>query len=257
MRYLLAISMVLWSMCSGQAQDFRTKEFLPLSVGNSWTYIHSYHVNTNFISDPDIPTAESDDIDNLGGAIFYEKEVTITINQTEVIDGETYYVFSEMPYSWPPPPYFFLAGKSVRWGADGALILRDKGSEVSLFRFNSNQDGIRISYPISGHDGDTLAVGSLERYVGALRYGFVFLGLRPYKFESRGATWIYSFGMETCDLTIPAEDFLIKYNILSARVAHIGDRTVLPSDILFPTNVESGSWGSIKNATTFTPESDP
>ena len=105
------ILVVLWWAGSSEADDDQQPhQMLPLAVGNSWVYEH-------------LPGQEVD------------RDVTISITHTEDIDGHTYHVFSDMPYEDPPVPYFFIAGKKVRWEND-RLLFRQQGEDVAFFRFD-------------------------------------------------------------------------------------------------------------------------
>ena len=96
-----------WVVSWAEAEE-RIHQMLPLAVGNSWVYDH-------FLPD--------------------SGDVTISITHTEDIEGHTYHVFSDMPYEDPPVPYFFIAGKKVRWEGDH-LLFRQQDRDVAFFRFN-------------------------------------------------------------------------------------------------------------------------
>lgn len=91
---------------------------LPLAVGNSWDYRH-------FVTDSETGTR-------------HDEIVTIGITHKENIEGHTYHVFSDMPYEDPPVPFFFLAGKKVRWEGNH-LLFRQVDRDVALFRFNPSE----------------------------------------------------------------------------------------------------------------------
>ena len=118
-RLLLAVLLSLSGVLPVAATDYEASDYLPLAVGNSWTYEHEYY-----------------DIGLSGGGLplysayldqwpandepFRYPEVTISVLNMEVIDGKTYYVISDMPANWPPAPPHFIAGKKLRW--EDALI---------------------------------------------------------------------------------------------------------------------------------------
>ena len=101
--------------------------FVPLEVGNRWTYEHSYVNDWHGIGEPfEIPP---------GYLTFAEKIVTIEITHTEVIDGLEYFVFSDADYDWPPLPDFFWGGKKVRLSDEGFLIFRWNGQDIPVYDF--------------------------------------------------------------------------------------------------------------------------
>ena len=70
-------------------------------------------------------------------------QFTITVERTEVIDGKTYYVISDMLTNWPPAPPHFIAGKKLRWEGSH-LMERTADGEQAIFRF----DGTTADYNI-------------------------------------------------------------------------------------------------------------
>ena len=51
---------------------------------------------------------------------------------TEVIDGKTYYVLSDMPANWPPAPPHFIAGKKLRWAGTHLMERTADGEQVCV-----------------------------------------------------------------------------------------------------------------------------
>ena len=101
------------------AQEKNVEDYLPLAVGNSWTY--NYWFNDELQSTPQRG----------------ETEFTISILRTEVIDGDTYYVFSDPTYwiSRSRLPDHFLAGKKLRW--EGTQLMEHDGvSSFSIYHFD-------------------------------------------------------------------------------------------------------------------------
>ncbi|MCE2449740.1 MAG: hypothetical protein J4F35_15580 [Candidatus Latescibacteria bacterium] len=88
-------------------------EYIPLEVGNGWTYEHSYY---------SWPKNET-------------KIVAIEITHTEVIDGLAYFVFSGPDYDWPPLPDFFWGGKKVRLFDERFLVFRWNGQDRPVYDF--------------------------------------------------------------------------------------------------------------------------
>ena len=113
-------------------------EYLPLAVGNSWTYKHVY---SNALHGAEGPLPLEDEwsfpIDPL---LSPEPTVTIEITHTEVIDGLEYFVFSEADYAWPPFPSFFLEGKKVRLSEEGILMFRWEGQDIPVYDFGGTSN---------------------------------------------------------------------------------------------------------------------
>ena len=142
-------------------------DFLPLQVGNQWTYTHFY-VNgiygayETFFRDPfDLKYLEYFDplellaerlIMEIPGYPFYppfvdllrpsadldspgQRELTIEITHTETIEGHEYFVFSDPPYDWPPVPTLCLAGQKVRFSDEGVLLVRQPEQDIPLYDF--------------------------------------------------------------------------------------------------------------------------
>ena len=65
-----------------------------------------------------------------------ERELTIEITHTEMIDGLEYFVFSHADYEWPPLPKLFWAGQKVRLSDEGFLLFRWNGQDVPLYDLN-------------------------------------------------------------------------------------------------------------------------
>ena len=126
-RLLAVVAVVLLGSGSAVAD---TSDWLPLAVGNSWTYTHKYYDYENF----DVYTRWTN-YDLPQRSVWF----TLSVLRTEVIDGHTYFVISDMPESWPPVPSQFIAGKklSVSCGSDlpvgnAPRQFGDGGTSVSL-----------------------------------------------------------------------------------------------------------------------------
>ena len=138
----------------GEADSLRLEidphDYLPLAVGNRWTYEHFYrnesypkpgggvwHVpieDWKLFEIPGYPHGEGNALppDFLLRA---NRPLTIEITHTERIDGREYFVFSDAEYDWPPLPDFFWAGKKVRLSEEGFLVFRWNREEVPIFDF--------------------------------------------------------------------------------------------------------------------------
>ena len=90
------------------ATEYQASDYLPLAVGNSWTYDHEYYDIERRFGDRSQWSAYLAQAPE-------SPQFTIEVLRTEELDGQTYYVISEMPSNWPPPPPHFIAGKKLRW----------------------------------------------------------------------------------------------------------------------------------------------
>ena len=115
-------------------------------MGNSWTYSHDFY-------DPKGPEGERRYGDRNQWSAYLAQEFpqfTIEVLRTEELDGQTYYVISEMPSNWPPPPPHFIAGKKLRW--EGTQLMEHGGSgEQAIFRLDGAN---RAGYDIPTVEGD-------------------------------------------------------------------------------------------------------
>ncbi|MCE2448343.1 MAG: hypothetical protein J4F35_08165 [Candidatus Latescibacteria bacterium] len=138
-------------------------DFLPLEVGNQWTYTHgylndvygyNYEIFFGWVYDleafdplsllrdqltmeiPGYPLPpNSADLERPPKDLrFHRRELTIEITHTETIEGHEYFVFSE-PYDWPPVPTLCLAGQKVRFSDAGVLLVRQQEQDILLYDF--------------------------------------------------------------------------------------------------------------------------
>ena len=123
-------------------------EYLPLAVGNRWTYEHVYASALHGTMKELLPLEDewSFPIDPTS---YPKQTVTIEITHTEVIDGLEYFVFSEADYAWPPFPSFFFEGKKVRLSEEGILMFRWEGQDIPVYDFGgtSNPHGYVGTFP--------------------------------------------------------------------------------------------------------------
>ena len=119
-------------------------DWLPLTVGNSWSYYHVY-----------------EGVDEGYSAYFTENfqseghpPLIISVLRTEVIDDKTYFVLSDIPPNWPPISSLFIAGKKLRWSGDH-LMERTATGEQILYRFGTVSKEIR--------DADAQALEEVEK----------------------------------------------------------------------------------------------
>ena len=118
-------------------------DFLPLQVGNKWTYKHRYgnyaYEGSWWDQNPEIrmlfevPGGYRYPPDSL---LWVERELTIEITHTEMIDGLEYFVFSRADYDWPPVPNLSWADQKVRLSDEGVLLFRWNGQDVPLYDLN-------------------------------------------------------------------------------------------------------------------------
>ena len=230
---ILAALLSLSGVLPAVATDYQASDYLPLAVGNSWTYSHEFSDNERRYGDRSRWTTFT--------AQFPDRpQFTITVERTEVIDGKTYYVLSDMPANWPPAPPHFIAGKKLRWQGTH-LMERTADGEEAIYRFDgANETG----YAISTDEGAN-QVEVKVRFEPVPRYTFDFLGFE----EGGGGTrFIAGYGIEICLRTIFGTDHPLFTNRIKALRAVIGGRSVELSDALTPTSTSSSSWGEMKQS---------
>ena len=144
-------------------------DFLPLQVGNQWTYEQHYlnslynrfEIVEGVVRDytgwgggqeydplgsawvriraaweiPGYPlTARYEPEPSFFDSLYYERELTLEITHTETIEGHAYFVFSK-PSDWPPVPTLCLAGQKVRFSDAGVLLVRQQEQDIPLYDF--------------------------------------------------------------------------------------------------------------------------
>lgn len=135
-------------------------DFLPLEVGNQWTYEHrywnwfyelQYGYSFDYL-DPVEQLAYRLKMEIPGHPLFatdfnpppedirdFDRELTLEITHTETIEGHEYFVFSEPPYDWPPVPNICLVGQKVRFSDEGVLLIRRQEQDIPLYDFSQLQ----------------------------------------------------------------------------------------------------------------------
>ncbi len=207
---MLVISTSAVGAEKAQTAGYRSSDYLPLVVGNSWVYRHE-------ASDTE------DGVMGLGQGVY--DEITVSIDTTKVIGGKTYYVFSDMPAGAPAPPHC-IVGKKVRW--DGHRLMEHTGSgEVSIFQFDPN----RTTYTILDTHGDTAVEVILREEDAGYPSGrppfraFEFTGydgydqwksLEPGRSASRQVKFVAAFGMGSCGEWLKGADYGAAFNVLYA-----------------------------------------
>ncbi len=224
---LLSLSGVL----PAAATDYQASDYLPLAVGNSWTYEHIYH---------DYKDREMIQWPAYTAQFPEEPQFTIRVERTEVIDGKTYYVLSDMPTNWPPAPPHFIAGKKLRWEGTH-LMERTADGEQALYRFDGANE---IGYAISTDEGASrVTVKILPEPVP--EYAFYFHG----NFEGiQVIGFLAGYGIDIGGWNIYTTDHPLFINDIDALRAVIGGTSVEYKDALIPTASQSSSWGQVKQS---------
>ena len=159
------LTAVVVGLLGGSPVVADASDWLPLEVGNEWTYEHEYYDYDNYeYSQWPNYTAQFDK----GTPQF-----TISVLRTEVIDGHTYFVLSDMPEYWPPPPSYFIAGKKLRWAGD-QLVERTADGEQALFRFGGASAASGGRYAIATQEGLTQASTMENHSHYSHHYNFTF-----------------------------------------------------------------------------------
>ena len=155
--------------------EYQASDYLPLAVGNSWTYEHDH--------------ADRDADYSQWSAYLAQEfpQFTIEVLRTEALDGQTYYVISEMPSFWPPPPPHFIAGKKLRWSGTHLMEHRG-GGEQAILRFDGADE---TGYTVTTVEGDNrVTVKVYSRPVPV--YGFFFHGTKE---GARGFGFLADYGI--------------------------------------------------------------
>ena len=232
----LAVLLGLSGALPAVATEYQAADYLPLAVGNSWTYDHDFYDRKD-----NEGKRRFGDYDQWPAYFAQESsEFTIEVLRTEELDGETYYVISEMPAWWPPAPPHFIAGKRLRWS--GTQLMEHSGSsEQAIYRF----DGANLAgYDIPTVEGDnrvTVKVGSNS----VPWYAFGFYGNGE---GYRAGNFRVDYGLSSCGWQISGGDYpLFKNSVRSIR-AVLGGTTVEYADALIPTSTSSSTWGAVKQS---------
>ena len=182
MKRIGALSVVLWAVSWAKADD-HAHQMLPLAVGNTWEYRYVFISNG---SGPYRPEESADSDSSWPEGLIY-----IGITHTELIGGHTYYVFGNIVHEegsplpqWlsgmgaelekPPLPFFFLAGKRVRFDGNW-LVFNEQGYDFPAFWFGegepSNYNFLIDLYSIYGMIGMGKSWGQAIRTLNSSIYG--------------------------------------------------------------------------------------
>ena len=182
------------------ATEYQASDYLPLAVGNSWTYSHE-------LWDRKDNEGERRLGDRSQWPTFLETgQFTIEVLRTEELDGQTYYVISDMPSFWPPAPPHFIAGKKLRW--EGTHLIEHSGSgEQALYRFDGADE---TGYTVSTDEGDNrVTVKVYSRPVPV--YGFFFHGTKG---GARGFGFLADYGIYIGGWKISSDGLTIRAVLL-------------------------------------------
>ena len=217
------------------AGEYVASDYLPLAVGNSWTYHHHYR---------DLYAEEEEGYYDQWPVYFGQEssEFTIAVERTEELDGETYYVISDLPAFWPPAPPHFIAGKKLRW--EGTHLMEyTGGGEQALYRFDGPDE---TGYTVSSDEGnDRVTVKVYSESVP--RYFFEFHAA-GYGDARQGNGFRAGYGYEKGARRIHGEDHPIFINEVTSLRAVIGGAAVEYEDALIPTSSSSSTWGEVKQS---------
>lgn len=281
-RLLLTALLSLSGVQPAAATDYQATDYLPLAVGNSWTYEHEYY--------------DEADVDLFNYAPYWDQwpaldepviypEFTIEVLHTEIIDGKTYYVISDMPADWPPAPPHFIAGKKLRWQGTRLMERTDEG-EQATFRFDATSAD--YTWPPTDRSPFVFSSSGITAYL-YMAYPFeisnlfritylvsttegndqvsVEAGLKPvpwyyFKLDSYAARKLVSHDPDWDFVLYRSCKFLAGYGVLACEAAsfNVLQNSLVPlravidgtsvefADALIPTGISSASWGQIKQS---------
>ena len=237
-RLLLAALLSLSGVLPAAAD---ASDWLPLAVGNSWTYEHAYlELNGDSVYEPYYAY-----IDTILAHLETGPPLprfTIEVLRTEVIDGKTYYVISDMPANWPPPPPHFIAGKKLRWQGTH-LMERTPDGEQAIFRFDGVNEAVYEFPMVEGDHG----VKVWTRTDPVPLYTFGFRG--PTTDGSvRACSFIKNYGIIGCRRSIFGTDHPVFENTVDSLWAVLGGTRVEIENAGTPTSTSSSSWGQVKQS---------
>lgn len=273
----LALCALMARLVQAQADEIPLTDLVPLEVGNQWTYKHRY-LNFSYQGNWREQNPEIRMLFEIPGGYYHppdslrwgERELTIEITHTEMIDGLEYFVFSHADYDWPPLPTLFWAGQKVRLSDEGVLLFRWNGQDVPLYDLNFQHTG-RYSipaYPLREYLVTKLNVRRLDRVGRGIQINLTVthpeLNL-PNNMQGLSgiSIWVVlGYGLACSEYYYITSDFLLWeglflethlffLNDLEAISAIISGEAVSYKQALrgdFNTHVQSSSWGQLKRA---------
>ena len=274
---VLALHVLLAWATQAQAAEIPLTDLVPLEVGNQWTYKHRYE-NYAYSSGwwweqiPEIrmqiPGSLYDSHEFIPDSLLWvERELTIEITHTEIIDGSEYFVFSRADYNWPPIPKLFWAGQKVRLSDEGVLLFRWNGQDIPLYDLNFQHLG-RYSIPAYPLREDLFTKLDISRRVGddgQIIFDFLYpelptipnmtvyrnvFFLPRYGLSAYANEYYHNFSFNFKDL-LWGETTRFVISILRPISAIISGEAVSYEQARrgdFNTHVQSRSWGQLKSA---------
>ena len=274
MLIVLALCALLVQSAQAQVAEITPTDFVPLEVGNQWTYKHQYE-NYAYSSGwwwnqtPEIRIQVPAYPDGFipDSLLWVERELTIEITHTEMIDGLEYFVFSHADYDWPPIPKLFWAGQQVRLSDEGVLLFRWNEQDVPLYNLNF-QHPRRYSisiYPIREDVSTKLDISRRVGDDGQIIFDFLYpeLPTIPDMIVYRNVFFLPRYGLSAYaneyyhDFSFNLGDLIgggitrFVINMLRPISAIISGEAVSYEQARrgdFDTHVQSSSWGQLKRA---------
>ena len=253
----------------GEFIELNPPDYVPLAVGNRWTYEHHYwnstypHGEAPYLKQfevPGYPYGWGNPIppDSL---LRVDRALTIEITHAEMIDGSEYFVLSDAGYTWPPLPELLWGGQKVRL-SEGFLVFRLNGQDVPVYDFrhhhlddpNHRQNG-RHQVAIPGVDF-TLVKGLLGTSPETLAFSI------EAKYDSPGgpfnvnqfSDFLHGYGLSIFGIKVLGVEFAPFLDVflrpVSATIDGEEEAYPLPTPP-FPiplsiTAVQPTSWGQLK-----------
>lgn len=253
--------------------EINPAEYVPLAVGNRWTYKQNYYSTLRypFESDygylgltledikplliPEFPYGpDNPPPDSL--LVIENKPLTIEITHTEQIDGLDYFVFSGPEYDWPPMPDLFWAGKKVRLSEDGKLIFRWNGQDIPVYDLDgpyTNLSASDLSSLVTIPGVDPTLFGVRRRYLQFYKLSGTSTRLPYILFFFEYKSWdyryvfVHGYGMGPIATDIFWTSTSPVYINDLAPVSATIDGEEISYEWPEPTAVQPTSWGALKN----------
>ena len=273
MLLILCALMVPLAQAQTAESEINLTDFVPLEVGNQWTYNHSYS-NTYYQRrdweslrdwDPEvrmlfeIPGYPYDSPESPPDSLLWvdHRELTIEITHTEMIDGSEYFVFSRADYDWPPLSEFFWAGQKVRLSGEGVLLFRWNEQDVPLYDLNPQHPSEYLipAYPIREGIFTKLAIKGGRIWDGRnINFSITFPAIHsPKTIRIRFAAGYGPVYNEYCAIGTGGDGAIFRelvpffWNNLTPISAIISGESVSYKQILIGnTHVQPTSWGQLK-----------
>ena len=223
--------------------EINPSEYVPLAVGNSWTYEHSYWndrwgyfegLGETPFDIPGYPNPNGGNSMPPDSLTLVERILTIEITHTEMIDGLEYFVFSDPDYVWPPLPDLFWGGKKVRLSDEEFLVFRWNGQDLPFYALDHHFDEHRsLRYTVSLprlDESDTAKVNitrSMFFYSDQVIVKFDY-SFAPYYGEVSGCFFLRGYGIGQVFTWLPyLEGTYIFHNLLTPISANIDRKEIL------------------------------